>query len=98
MRPIRGPLVATLALATVTAPIAVTMPASASPGNGPMTAVIVEAGSGAGASAAVSSVGGTVGLELKLVNGVAARVPASAVEQLESDGLTVVPDGTAHVE
>jgi serine protease AprX len=63
-----------------------------------MSAVIVEGGSVASASAAVSSVGGTVGLELNLVNGVAARVPASAVDRLEAAGLTVVPDAPAHVE
>src|SRR5689334_20619313 len=97
MRLIRRPLLTTLALATVIAPVAAAMPASASQAEGPTTAVIVDGGSVAGAAAAVRGVGGTVGLELGIVGGVAARVPASAVPALEAQGLTVVPDAAAHV-
>ena len=98
MRLFRRPLVTTLALATVIGPAAAAMPAAASPAEGPMTAVIVEGGSVAGAAAAVRGAGGTVGLELGLISGVAAQVPASAVATLEASGLTVVPDAPAHVE
>src|SRR5438445_7093525 len=98
MRPFRRSLLTTLALATVIAPVAAALPAAASPGDGSMTAVIVGGPSVAGAADAVRGVGGTVGLELAIVRGVAARVPASAVATLEAQGLSVVPDAPAHVE
>src|SRR3954451_964325 len=98
MRLIRRPLLTTLALATVVAPVAAAMPASAAPAEGPMAAVIVESGSVAGGSSAARSVGGTVTLELALIDGVAAQVPASAVARLQAGGLTVVPDAPAHVQ
>src|SRR5438477_5007519 len=98
MRPFRRSLLTALALATVIAPVAAALPASAAPADGPMTAVIVSGSSVAGAAAAVRGVGGTVGLDLGIVSGVAARVPASAVARLQAAGLDVVPDARAHVE
>ena len=81
-------LVVALACAALSAPVlaspALALPAS--PGTGPDTAVVVQAtaGSLARAEAAVERAGGSVGRQLPVVAGFAARVPADRVEALRA--------------
>src|SRR5438094_232873 len=88
MRLFRRSLLTTLALATVVAPVAAALPAAADQGDGSMTAVIVSGPSVAGAAAAVRGVGGTVGLELGIVSGVAPAARIISVKVAGADGST----------
>src|SRR4051812_21054688 len=89
------PLVTAALAALIAIPVAASaMPAGAVTQPGPNVEVIV---GGPNAAAEVVAAGGQVTLDLPLINGVAATLPANAAGDLVDDGLVVVPDAPAKV-
>jgi serine protease AprX len=76
---------------------AASAPAAAAPG--PTTPVVVQARSADAAATAVRAVGGTVTRDLSIVDGVAAQVPAAALDDLADhpDVRAVTPDATVRL-